>query len=387
MKFFGFIFRNVWRNPVRSLLTVGSLATSLFLAMFLTSYLAINDDVINSVRVHNRLVTMSAGGFSGRIPIARLPEIAGLDGITATTPFLWFGGKYQGRAGAFAQYAVDPNVAFAIFDELTIDPGHLRAFQDDRTGCIIGRQLADDLGLRIGDLLPLQGDAYPVNLGLTVRGFYDGPQNRNRRMCVFRWDYLDQALALKFPARAGNAGALISKCNRPDDLARLAIAIDGRYANSEAPVQTQSEEEFGRTFTEAIGDVRGMIRNVALAVLASLICVAGNSMAMCVRERVGEIAVLKAIGFGRALIVWLVVGEATFVASLGGLIGTLGCKALCAWVDIARLSGGAVPFFYVGWATVAIGLAVAILVGFCSGLLPAIQAARLSVVDGLRKVD
>ncbi|WP_165223868.1 ABC transporter permease [Aquisphaera insulae] len=386
MKFLGLIVRNARRNPTRSLLTVASLAVSLFLGMLILSYLSINDDVISSVRVHNRLVTMSSFGFSGRLPISRVAEITALDGIVASTPFVWFGGKFRGRANAFPQYAVDPAVAFSIFDELTVPSYQIEALRQDRTGCVVGRLLAEDLGLEVGDRLPLQAGAYPVEVILTIRGIYDGPANRNRRMCVFRWDCLDEALKRTTPARSGNAGIILSKCRGAGDQARLALAIDGLFANSDSPSRTQSEEEFGRMFSESMGDVRGMIRNVGLAVVFSLLCVAGNSMAMSVRERAGEMAVMKAIGFSRAMIVYLVVGEATILAVAGGLIGTVGCKLLCGVLDVARLSGGSIPFFFVRWPTVALGLGVAVFIGLASGLLPALRAARLSVIDGLRRV-
>ena len=139
-------------------------------------------------------------------------------------------------------------------------------------------------------------------------------------------------------------------------------------------------------FSEMMGDLRGMIRNIGLAVVFSLFCVAGNAMAMALRERTTEVAVLKAIGFGKGLVIFLVLAEAVLVSGLGGVVGALGSKLLCDVVDVSPYSGGFLPFFYIPWSTALMGLAVSLFIGFASGLIPAVNAARLSVVNGLRKV-
>jgi putative ABC transport system permease protein len=169
-------------------------------------------------------------------------------------------------------------------------------------------------------------------------------------------------------------------------MTRLTRQIDNMYVNSDRPARTQTEEAFGKMFSEMMGDLNAMIRNIGLAVVFSLLCVAGNSMAMALRERTTEVAVLKAIGFGKPLVVSLVLAEATLVAGLGGLVGTLGCKLLCDVVDVSRFSGGFLPFFYIPWSTALLGLGMSLFIGFLSGFIPAVRAAQLSVVGGLRKV-
>src|SRR5262249_33122329 len=139
-------------------------------------------------------------------------------------------------------------------------------------------------------------------------------------------------------------------------------------------------------FSHMMGDLNGMIRNIGLAVIFSLICVAGNAMAMALRERTTEGAVLRAIGFGKQLILFLVLAEGMLVSGLGGIVGPIGSKLLCDVVDFARFSGGFLPFFYISWPTALIGLAVALAIGFVSGVVPAVRAAQLSVINGLRKV-
>jgi putative ABC transport system permease protein len=354
--------------------------------MILFSFLTISNEYFESLRIYNRIVTMSSNGFSGRMPIARVHEVAALDGVVAATPFAWYGGKYAEETVPFAQFAVDADTFFTIYDELTIPAAQLKAFREDKAGCVIGRKLADDRGLKVGDPLPLKADAYPFDLTLTIRGIYDGPVKRDRRMCVFHWEYLDEGLKRTAPTQAGNAGMVVAKCRSGELMTRLTRQIDNMYVNSDRPARTQTEEAFGKMFSEMMGDLNAMIRNIGLAVVFSLLCVAGNSMAMALRERTTEVAVLKAIGFSKPLVVSLVLAEATLVAGLGGLLGALGCKLLCDVVDVAQFSGGFLPFFYISWSTALLGLAVSLFVGFGSGFVPAIRAAQLSVVNGLRKV-
>jgi putative ABC transport system permease protein len=166
----------------------------------------------------------------------------------------------------------------------------------------------------------------------------------------------------------------------------LAKKVDAAYLNSDTPTRSQSEEAFSQMFLGMFGDLKWLISNIGLAVAFSLVFVAGNAMAMALRERTTEVAVLKAIGFGRGLVVNLVLAEAVLVTMVGGAIGVLGAKLLFDAVDISRYAAGMIPFFFVPWPTALLGLGAALVIGFLSGVIPAINAARLSVVNGLRKV-
>ncbi len=391
MKYLTYVWRNARRNPARSLLTIASTAVCLFLMMILLSFFAINDEVSGSVGVFNRVCVLNANGFAGRIPTAFVNEIAQIDGVRAATPFSWFGGKYHDEILPFAQFGVDADVAFAIMNEFSIPADQLEAFKKTKNGCVIGRKLANERKLKVGDPLPLERDLYPVDLDLTVQGVYDGPTNRDLRMCLFHWGYLDELLkranaGTTGVAVSGNAGMVFVKCESAARMAALCKTIDDRFRNSDSPTRTQTEEAFGKMFAEMLGDLKGMIRVIGLAVVFSLLCVAANSMAMSMRERTTEVAVLKAIGFGRRLVLALVLTEAVLVAGIGGIVGSFGCKLLCDVVDLSRYSAGFLPFYYIPWPIALEGLAVALAIGFVSGLLPALRAANSSVVDGLRRV-
>jgi putative ABC transport system permease protein len=169
-------------------------------------------------------------------------------------------------------------------------------------------------------------------------------------------------------------------------MAPLCKKIDDSYRNSDTPTRTLTDEAFAKMFAEMFGDMKTFIEGVGVVVVISLVCVAANAMAMSMRERVTEVAVLKAIGFNKGLVTGLVLAEAMFVAGVGGLVGTLGAKLLFDSVDISRYSAGFLPFFYVPWMTALWGQLAAVTIGLASGIIPAIRAATLSVIDGLRKV-
>jgi putative ABC transport system permease protein len=218
------------------------------------------------------------------------------------------------------------------------------------------------------------------------------------RMCLFRFDYFDDALkrvaggsrrsgtASPDTGIYGNAGAIYIKCADAGAMADVCKQIDDLYRNSDYPTRTQTEEAFGKMFSEMLGDLKNAIYWIGAAVVISLIFVAGNAMAMAMRERTTEVAVLKAIGFSKGRVLFIVMAEAVLVAGFGGALGTLGSKALFDFFDITPYSAGMLPFFYVPLHIASIGILVSLGIGFLSGFFPAVFAANASVIDGLRKV-
>ena len=386
MKFLGMIFRNARRNPIRSFLTIASLSVSLALAMVLISFQTINNDMMQSVRGFNRIIVMNAQGFGQPLPIARVAEIQAMPGVDAVTPFSWYGGKYNEEIMPFAQFGVEPSTFFKIYDEFTIPAEQVKDWSEDKAGCVIGRKLAEDRKVKVGDPFPLKDGVYPFNLNLTVRGIYDGPSNRDLRACYFNWSGLDEGLKKLASPASGNAGVIVVRCKDEGQMAGLARKIDEGYDSSDSPTRTQSEEAFGQMFAEMAGDFKWIIVAIGLAVGTSLLCVSANAMAMALRERTTEVAVLKAIGFGKSLVVFLILAESLIIAGIGGLLGAIGIKLFCDLVDLSKYTAGMLPFFYVPWSTAIGGLIVALAIGVFSGFIPAVRASRLSVVNGLRKV-
>ena len=208
MKYLTYILRNARRNPVRTGLTVASTAICLFLMMILLSFFSMNEEASRNSKVYNRVIVMNANGFTGMIPIARVRQVAGMEGVAAATAFSWFGGKYQGERALFAQFACDADAVVNVMDEFKLPPDQLAAFIAAKDGAVIGPKLARDYKLKVGDSLPIQGDIYPVDLKLVIKGIYDSPSNTDQRMCLFHYDYLDDLLKT-----TGTSGGSSSECS------------------------------------------------------------------------------------------------------------------------------------------------------------------------------
>jgi putative ABC transport system permease protein len=271
-----------------------------------------------------------------------------------------------------------------VWDEFRIEPDQLSAWRKTRNGCVVDRRLAEKRKWKIGERIPLQGTFYPFNLDLVLCGVYDSP--KPTLALWFHWQYLDEGLKEMNARGSGNSGTIFAKMSRPDAISSVAQAIDDRFANSENPTRTQSEAAFAKMFGDMLGNIQDYIRNIGLAVAFSLTLVAANAMAMSMRERTTEIAVLKAIGFSRRRVLVTVLGESCWMTLLGGVLGVaIGCFCLQSLHEInAQFFPLSIHEMVGPWLLYLLGMAAGI--GVASGLVPAVRAAQLSVIDGLRRV-
>jgi putative ABC transport system permease protein len=385
MKYLPLIIRNLFRNKIRSLFTGSSIAVSLFLVVVLSSFLSAQEDIADRSKQYHRIGVVHVQGLTGSLPIAYVDRIRKMPGVRSAIPMSWFGGTYRDDKVPFAQFGTDPQYTFDVYEEMTVPPEQLKAWQDDRTGCIAGSLIARNKGWEIGDKIPLKGSIYPVNLELTLRGIYDGPETVDREMLWFHFQYMDEALKEKRDPSAGNAGIVMLRAQSASVMPTLMQSIEGTFASSDAPVDAMTEKEFGEQFMEMMGNIRGFIRYTSIAVVVALLCVAANTMAMALRERTREIALLKAIGFSQSSVLGMFLTESVLIGLLGGLLGALGAKLMFAVVDFSKFMTG-MGWLYVPWSTALAGICLATLVGLLSGIIPAWQASRISVIDGLRKI-
>ena len=282
----------------------------------------------------------------------------------------------------FAQNATDTEQFFKVFNDCEIDPDQFRAWHTNRTGCVVDRTTARRRRWKIGEHIPLKGTNYDLDLDLTLCGIYDGPEWIQG--LFFHWDYLDEGLRQKDSPLAGNAGILFVKAQSAEVIPSVCEAVDRRFANSAFPTWTQSHQAFAQMFSKFLGNVQAYIRNIGMAVVFALTLVAANAMAMSLRERTAEIAVLKAIGFRQGLVLWLVLGESVLISGVGGVLGVIAGQGL--WSAGHVFFPQFFPLSRLAAIVMVYGVAVAIAIGLASGLVPAIRAARLPVVDGLRRV-
>lgn len=383
MKTLKYIWRNVTRNRLRSTLTILSVAFSLALMTVLYGYTVLQSQWgVKSAQYH-RIVVMNTQGFSGLLPIAYVDRIRGMEGVKDAVPYSWFGGDYKDEKMPFAQFGTDPHHAFEVWDELVIDPVQLKAWQSERQGCVVDARLAERYKWQIGERIPLTGPMFGIDLDLKLCGTFRGPTSTD--ILWFNWTYLDELVKQKATRGPGNAGTIWIKTVGAD-MATVSQAVDDRFASSDNPTRTQTESAFAQMFSDMLGNIQAKILWIGLAVVFSLSLVAGSAMAMSMRERTTEIAVLKAIGFPKRRVLWLILGESVAIATLGGILGVgMGCLLL---ESLHRFSAQMIPFSiaeYAGFWTVVLVLCAGA-IGLFSGIVPAFLAAERSVVDGLRRV-
>ena len=380
MKFARLVVRNLGRNARRTFLTASSIAVSLFLLSFLLSVIHQLDDSSESRRGTNRVVVRHRVSLANWIPEAYGARLRQLPHVSSATIQSWFGGLYKDQAQnsdhRFARFAVEVETWRETFDDNRLPDDQWRDFAADRTGAIAGADLVRRLGWRIGERIPLVGDLYPVSLDLTLRGIYDGPQPD---ALFFHRRYLEELLGN--PGRAGTVWLKVDDAERIPELTRQAEEL---FANSAAPVKAETESAFRLMFVNMLGNVTGLIRTIGLVVVFSIVLVAANTMAMAVRERTAEVAVLRTLGFRRGQVLGLVLAEASALSTLGGAAGILACIVTFRMVPLRFF--GFFRDFGVAPATAAFGLVVSLAIGIAAGGVPAWRASRLDPVRGLRRV-
>jgi putative ABC transport system permease protein len=379
VRFLPLLLANLRRKKMRTALTLGSFAVALFLFGLLVAIRgAFNQGV--SVAGADRLVVINKVSIIQPLPISYRDKIAVVPGVKLVSFATWFGGVYQDEANFFPQYAIDPETWRAMYPEYKVPDDEWAAFMADRQGCIAGAATAARFHWKIGDRIPIKGTYMPGAWEFNLRGIYTGERpDDDTTQFWFRRDYLEE----NGPQWVkGLVGWYPVKVDNPDDAAKVAEAIDGRFANSPWETKTETEKAFASSFAKQMGNIEFLILTIGGVVFFTLLLVTGNTMAIAVRERTPELAVLKTIGFGDARVLSLVLGESLLLAVPGGLLGLMGAKAVSP--AISRMVPGMV--FYLPPASVGLGVALAVAAGLLAALLPAVSAMRLHVVLALRRV-
>jgi putative ABC transport system permease protein len=376
-----FVSKNAFRNKRRTLLTVGSIGFSLLLLTLMITIWRNFYDTQPSEAAAQRLIVRHKVSLAFYLPAYYREKIRALPGVKHVVNCSWFGGKYKDDKpeNFFAQFATDPTELFDVYSDYRIAPDQLQAWQKDRAGAVVDAELAQKHGWKIGDKLNITGLIFPLNLELTIRGMYTAP--RPTQSIYFNQTYLDEG----YPEVKGHSGFFAVLVASPDDVSRVATAVDDQFRNVERPTKSESEHAFQLGFLAMLGNVKAFILSICAAVVFAILLVSANTMAMSVRERVREVAVLKTLGFTRQSILTFFVAEAVTIALLGGALGVLAGAALIGAVSKSP-SLGFFGNFHVTAASMAIALGIAALVGFGSAFLPSYHASRMNIVEGLRHI-
>jgi putative ABC transport system permease protein len=378
MKFTRLIWANLKRNKRRTILTVLSVAVALFLFATLRSVLTTLHAAVQ-VGSETRLVTRNAISLVFQLPKSYYERLRAVEGVEDVSWGNWFGGNYRDSQDFFAVIAIDPETYFTLYPEIQVSPDQKKAFIAERTGAMVGEELLKRYDWKVGDTVTLRGTIYPGDWPFTIRAVYHPTTPYiDESTFLFQWDYLYER-----SDRQADIGWYILKLSNPDLAPTVARTIDDMFRNSSAATTTSTERAFQASFIGMYGNIGFFLSAIGLAVFFAILLVAANTMMMAARERTTEYAVLKALGYGDALLFGLVMMEAALVTALGGAFGVLAARLffgsttfLDAWF----------PGFGVTLPTMLTGLAIALAIGLLSGLIPALRAARLPVVQALRQV-
>ncbi|MCS6816161.1 MAG: ABC transporter permease [Blastocatellia bacterium] len=379
-----FIWKNGMRHRRRALLTMGSVALAFFALMTLIGFVQEIDRNLEEASPV-RLLTRHAVSLTNFLPARHRALIEQVPGVVAVTPLTWFGGIYRDRAQTdFAQFACDPQTFFDVYTDIRIPPEQKQAFQQDRRGILVGRRKAEKHGWKLGDRITLKGVIFPVDLELTVRGIFESTPNQEGSV-YFHHAYLEEGVKREWGLE-GFAGAYWIRVDSAESAPRVSEAVDALFQNTDAPTKTETEQAFTLIFISMLGNVKLLVATISTVILITLLLVTGNTIAMSVRERTREIAVLKALGFRRSTIVGLLTAEGMLLTFVGGAIGSVWARLTWASMDLAAFSQGFFQQVVISWTTLAAGMVAAILVGGIAAGIPAYLAARKSVLEGLRFV-
>jgi len=383
MRFIGLVLKSARRSKRRTALTMLSVAVAVFLFASLRAILD-GFDAVSAASSATRVVTIRSTSMIFSMPTSHGEAIKATPGVRDVTYANWFGGIYKDPKNFFGQFAVDPESYLRMYPEIRLSPEEKTAFLDDRTGCIVGDGIAKKFGWSLGDRIVIQ-PGIPVygsqDYPFTIRGIYRaGSSAVDNQSMMFHWKYADERSIVK-----GQVGWYVSQVADPDRAVQVANAIDRQFANSPYETKTDTEQAFSAQFASMLGNLNVLLGSVALAVVITTLFVAGNTMAMSVRERTTEIAVMRTLGFPSLTIFLLVVGEGIVVALLGGALGAVLARAIVNG-EALGVTGGFIPAFGVNNWNVGVGLALSLLIGVLAAVIPASMASRLKIVDALRRV-
>ncbi len=376
-----FVTKNAFRNKRRSILTVLSIAFSLLLlTLMMTIWRAFYLDE-GSAESAERLVVRHRVSLTFSLPGYYREKIRAVSGVVAVVPVSWFGGIYKDQKpeNFFAQFGTDPEEFFKVFRDIQMPEEQRAAWLRDRQGVIVDDTLAKKYVWKVGDRIVLQGTIYPVDLELYVRGIFNSyPDNKS---VYFNAKYVEEAVSW-FKGQAGTFSILAAS---PGDVSRIASTVDDMFRNSPQPTKSESEKAFGLEFVAMLGNVKAFILMICSAVVFATLLVSANTMAMSIRERTREVAVLKTLGFTRQSVLGLFVSEAVALAVAGGVIGVG-----LAYVLIYAVTHSPQFFSFYNMKVTpgmwAVALFVSGLVGLVSSLIPSYHASQVNIVDGLRHI-
>ena len=387
MKFLPFIWRQLARNKIRTLLTAGAIALAVALVCLLLTMPAGMDNILKNLASNTRIVVHNEAGLVYPLPYSYIQKIRSMPGVVGAASWTWYGGAADLEKGVqFPNFAVEPDAVGDVWADYDITPEQLEAFRRTRDGALVGRGTLKEMGWKIGDLVTLKGTAWPVDLSFRIVG--EIPNERAPHFW-FQREYLDQALRAAGRSGLDVLGTVWVRVDEPARVDSVLRQIDETFRNSEAQTASETEKSYFKNFFSMLQGFVTVILIVTGLVALCIVFIAANTASMAVRERIGEIAVLKAVGLSRRLIFGTLLAEAVLLSTLGGAAGaavSFGLTQLLRGASGWNPALGPLGGFVVSETIVVQGLFLALFVGMISGVVPAFGAARRGVAETLREV-
>ncbi len=384
MKYFGFIWKNVWRKKIRTSLTLLSVFVA-FLLFALLSALGYAFKGGEDAADAERLVVIDKISLINPLPMAYRNRIAATPGVQSVTHASWFGGFYQDPRNQFGQFPTEPYEYFSMYPELQMPQEQLDAWAKNRTGAVIGREIAEQYGIKVGDRIPLQATIWTMADGgrtweFDIEGIFESSDPRGTSAyMLFQYDYFEEARAFA----KGTVGWYVLRVEPGADPVQVANAVDLQFANSPNETETSTEAAFARSFAKQFGNIALIVTLILGAVFFTLLLVSGNTMSQSVRERISELAVLKTLGFSDRSVLGIVLSESILIMLMGGLLG-LGVG----WILVqgtAQTVGAFLPGIYLSPRSIVTAISIMLGAGVFAGIFPAVKAMRLSIIDALAR--
>ena len=375
------VLRNAVRNRRRSLLTAASVAVSIaLLIIFLAAYRFLESPPASTTeRSHLVLVVMASASPLQPMPVSYRSRIERLEGVRAVTQVFWFDARYRNENTMIATFGLDPQILFTFFPNWQLSPLEKEQFMHERVAAIAGRSTANKYGWKVGDHIHVSSPAYfGVGVDLILRGIYDS--NEEQSYLVFHWDYLNDVLG------SPNVTDLFwILANSADDMPSLMKTVDAQFREETVQTRTQTVKQVVLNFISWLGNVRLILVSISGAVVFAVLLTVANTMAMSIRERTTELAVLRALGFSTNTLLTVLTAESLVISLVGASCGCVAAWLICRAVTGYALGGGLLLVnLEIGLTGGLSALGVAILTSLLSTLVPAYRASRMSIAEALR---
>jgi putative ABC transport system permease protein len=331
-----------------------------------------------------RLITRHRVSLTVALPGSYGERIRKVPGVKEVSVFSWFQGVYKDSRDPnnfFARFACQPEQTLRIFSEYKLPDDAAKVFKAQRTAAVASDLLAEIHKWKVGDKITVKGDIYPVNLEFELVGFYR--DHDKSKMLWFNDEYLQQAMGVN-SSRYGSVGMFYILAESPEAVPNIAKAVDAMFDNAPEPTKTESEKQFALSFVSFLGNVKLFLLSICAAVTFTILLVSANTIAMSVRERIREVGILKTLGFTNGDILGIVLGEAVVISVIGGMLGTLLSYALCGVVRSVPTGMQQLETLKITPDVAVICVAVALLIGFASALVPAANASKTPILESLR---